>query len=157
MKLCLGPRYIDDQKRQLEAAKVALENQIMQATRNISGGGGQAPPGPSSSALEHRVESLSGKVDELQAQIDDIGRSPPQPQETPFQYWKRKACTMLGIDKQGDRSTITFGCFDEECHWQNKTLRTLNAYIQHLKNKHDINLIDMDVPDLEYLPKLSDE
>ena len=134
MKLCLGPRYIDDQKRQLEAAKVALENQIMQATRNISGGGGQAPPGPSSSALEHRVESLSGKVDELQAQIDDIGRSPPQPQETPFQYWKEKACAMLGINIQGDKSTVPFGCFDEECNWQNRTL-TLNAYIQHLKKK----------------------
>ena len=142
-----------------ETTKKELENQIeaaMQAIRNISGGGGQAPPGPSSSALEPRVESLSGKVDELQAQIDDIGKSPPQPQETPFQYWKSKGCTMLGIDKQGDTATVPFGCFDEECDWQNRTL-TLNAYIQHLKRKHGINLIDKEVPDLEYLPKVSDE
>lgn len=150
---------LDDQSKQLEATKVALENQIeaaMQAIRNISGGGGQAPPGPSSSALEPRVESLSGKVDELQAQLDDMGRSPPQPQESPFQYWKEKACAMLGIDKQGDTSTVPFGCFDEECNWQNRTL-TLNAYIQHLKRNHGINLIDMKVPDLEYLPNVSDE
>ena len=149
---------LDDQSKQLEATKVALENQIeaaMQAIRNVSGGG-QALPGQSSSALEPRVESLSGKVDELQAQLDDIGKSPPQPQETPFQYWKTKACTILGISRQGDTTTVPFGCFDEECNWQNRTL-TLNAYIQHLKRNHGINLIDMEVPDLEYLPKVSDE
>ena len=99
------------------------------------------------------MELLTEKVDELQAQIDDPG---PQPLLTPFKYWKNEACAIIGTKLQGDTATEPFGCFDEECEWQNRTL-TLNAYIQHLKRNHGINLIDMEVPDLEYLPKVSDE
>lgn len=98
---------LDDERKQfeqpLEATKMALENQIetaMQAIRNISGGG-QAPPGPSSSALEPRAESLSEKVDELQAQLDDV-QSTDQPQVTPLKYWKNKACAIIGTNVQGD-------------------------------------------------------
>ena len=106
-----------------------MKNQIEAAIRNISGGGGQAPPGPSSSALEPRVELLTEKVDELQAQIDDPG---PQPQVThTFQVLEKRGLCHYWDQVTGDTATKPFGCFDEECERQNRTL-TLNAYIKEI-------------------------
>ena len=75
------------------------------------------------------AQGLDKIVEELKQKLDTISY-PNQPNETPFQYWKRRACDEIGTSKQGEKATTPFGCFDSNCNWQGKTV-TLNAYILH--------------------------
>lgn len=83
---------------------------------------------------------------------DDCLHDQPQARETPFRYWKRKACERLGTLKRGEKSRNIFGCFDARCRWQGKQV-TLNAYILHLKRHHGQNV--QANPDTQYLPRSS--
>ena len=94
------------------------------------------------------AQGLDKIVEELKQKLDTISH-PNQPNETPFQYWKRRACDEIGTSKQGEKATTPFGCFDSNCNWQGKTV-TLNAYILHLKRHHGQNIKTN--PDLQYLP-----
>ena len=94
------------------------------------------------------TQGLDKVVEELKEQLNLISRPTP-PTETPFQFWKRRACEDIGTSKQGEKSTNSFGCFDSNCSWQGKTV-TLNAYILHLKRHHGQNIKTN--PDLQYLP-----
>ena len=103
---------------------------------------------------QNRADKLDKLVDELKSKIDNLnsGRSQSQPQCTPWQYWKSEACTIIGTSRQGQKSTRTFGCFDDNCPWRNKCV-TLNAYINHLKREpHNVNISTN--PDMRLLPKV---
>ena len=94
------------------------------------------------------AQGLDKIVEELKEKLDTISH-PIQPNETPFQYWKRRACDEIGTSKQGEKASTPYGCFDSNCNWQGKTV-TLNAYILHLKRHHGQNIKTN--PDLQYLP-----
>ena len=94
------------------------------------------------------AQGLDKIVEELKEKLNTISH-PNQPNETPFQYWKRRACDEIGTSKQGEKASTPYGCFDSNCNWQGKTV-TLNAYILHLKRHHGQNIKTN--PDLQYLP-----
>ena len=97
-----------------------------------------------------RIDSIEGKIVDLQNQVDEF-RNPPPPECTPYQYWKRRAFEILGINDPADKPKDPWGCFDDDCYWRNKTTVTFKAYVEHLK-KHSINIAGN--PDEEYLPQL---
>ena len=161
---------MENQKHTIKKLEAAMQQ--IQSTS----GSGQAPPPNSdltsiSSRLDaferslmnefssrfgsqNREDKLDTVINELRSKIDDLnsGRSRSQPLCTPWQFWKSEACNIIGTSSQGQKSTRTFRCFDNNCHWQDKSV-TLNAYINHLKREpHNINISTN--PDIRCLPKV---
>lgn len=105
-----------------------------------------------------KLEELMSEVEQLQQNLNNSSNnrsaqpSGSQPSCSPFQYWTKEACNLIGTKKPEEKSTVAFRCFEDDCAWQNKKV-TLNAYILHLKRKpHNFN-VRRD-PDIDTLPKL---
>ena len=64
-----------------------------------------------------RDDKLGTVLDELKSEIDNL-RSQFPPRTTPWQHWKSKVCTIIGTRLQDQKSTRTFGCFDDSCQWK---------------------------------------
>ena len=90
--------------------------------------------------------------------------------------WRDQYCTLLSVNKPEDKILMRYKCFCEECDWKShQTLpvspeeegnpesgnrqerlegATINAYILHVKRKHNVDLRQIESGHDQYMPVL---
>ena len=114
-------------------------------------------------ALQQRCDALEQRCDALEQQQASAQQQPPSQQRTPVQKWCDKALSVMGIPSPLGRApdcktqaTTPFACYGNgsSCSYANQNV-TLNAYIMHLKRRHNKNIRDPNMSEQErdrYLP-----
>ena len=87
---------------------------------------------------EKRMEEERKKEEEQWRMLEEV------------REWKREACRRIGLGHHvretraaptGKAAVFPFSCYNFKCLYVNKTV-TIQAYIQHLKDKHSIDVRD---------------
>lgn len=131
---------IRSQKRELDTIEQKYSDQVDDLRKKVD---------MIEQALQNRQVATPPTTTSPSAEVNEI--CDQQPQCSPWQFWKRKACNIIWTGTPNEKSSRTIHCYDTNCGWGNTV--SLNAYILHLKRKpHFINVKYN--PDQKFLPRV---
>ena len=130
--------------------------------------------------FQQKFEQQSAEVLELraivEAQAEQLRLAARVTTVNEHRNWRDRCCTLLSVNKPEDKVLTRYKCFCQECDWKShKTLpvraeeegnpqsgsrqerlegATINAYILHVKRKHNVDLRQIESGHDQYMPVL---